>query len=120
MTEIKSKLEMSAAGCAAGAVNGVFGGGGGMVVVPLLTSVGKKPPLVAHATAILIILPVSLASAVVYLINGWFDTELFIAVCLGVLAGGFAGAKTLGMISPASATIAFAAVMFAAGVRLMV
>ena len=120
MPGIKTKIKIAAAGCAAGAVNGVFGGGGGMIVVPLLTAVGEKPPLVAHATAILVILPVSLASAVVYLINGWFDTELFVAVCLGVLAGGFAGAKTLGLISPASATIAFAAVMFAAGVRLMI
>lgn len=120
MAKVRSGMEMAAAGCAAGAVNGVFGGGGGMIVVPLLTSVGKKPPLVAHATAILVILPVSLASAVVYLINGWFDTELFLAVCLGVLAGGFAGAKALGLISPAAATIAFAVVMFAAGVRLMI
>ncbi len=120
MADIKSKMEMLGAGCAAGAVNGVFGGGGGMIVVPLLTAVGKKPPLVAHATAILVILPVSLASAIVYLINGWFDTELFIAVCLGVIAGGFGGAKMLGMISPSAATIAFAAVMFAAGIRMII
>lgn len=90
-----------------------------MVVVPLLSGVGEKPPLVAHATAILVILPVSLASAVVYLWGGHFDTELFLAVGLGVLAGGFAGAKILNAISPAAATMAFAAVMFAAGVRMI-
>lgn len=106
-------------GCAAGAVNGIFGGGGGMIVVPLLTSVGQKPPLVAHATAILVILPVSLASAIVYLVGGWFDAELFVAVSIGVVLGGAAGAKLLGSITPAAATVAFAAVMFAAGVRMM-
>jgi len=115
----KGKLSLGAAGCAAGAVNGIFGGGGGMIVVPLLTSVGQKPPLVAHATAILVILPVSLASAIVYLLGGWFDAELFIAVSIGVVLGGAAGAKLLGSITPAAATVAFAAVMFAAGVRMM-
>ena len=110
----------AAAGCAVGAVNGVFGGGGGIIVVPLLTGVGKKPPLVAHATAILVILPVCIASAAVYLANGWFDAELFVAVSIGMLAGGVAGAKLLGAVSPAAATLVFAAVMCAAGVRMLV
>ncbi len=117
--EMKQNAAMSAAGCAVGAVNGIFGGGGGMIVVPLLTSVGKKPPLVAHATAILIILPVSLASSVVYLCSGLFETELFLAVGIGVLAGGFAGARLLGKISPAVATLVFAVVMLAAGLRML-
>lgn len=117
--KIKQNAAMVAAGCAVGAVNGIFGGGGGMIVVPLLTSVGKKPPLVAHATAILIILPVSLASSIVYLCAGLFETELFLAVGIGVLAGGFAGARLLGKISPAVATLVFAAVMLAAGLRML-
>ena len=120
MTDKKSGAKLAAAGCAVGAVNGVFGGGGGMIVVPLLTGVGKKPPLVAHATAILVILPVCIASAAVYFANGWFDAELFVAVSIGMLAGGIAGAKLLGAVSPAAATLVFAAVMFAAGVRMLV
>lgn len=115
----KERVQLAAAGCAVGAVNGIFGGGGGMIVVPLLAGAAKKPPLVAHATAILVILPVCLASAAVYLANGWFDAELFIAVSLGMLAGGAAGAKLLGAISPKAATVAFAAVMFAAGIRMI-
>ena len=90
-----------------------------MIVVPLLTGVGKKPPLVAHATAILIILPVSAVSAAVYLWAGMFDMELFLAVSIGVLAGGFAGAKLLGAVSPAAATMVFAVVMLAAGLRMI-
>lgn len=119
MSAYKKKVLLALAGCAVGAVNGLFGGGGGMVVVPLLTGVAKKPPLVAHATAILVILPVSLVSAAVYLWGGHFDIELFLSVGLGVLVGGFAGAKLLNAISPAAATIAFAAVMFAAGIRMI-
>ena len=116
---IKSAAKMAAAGIFTGAVNGIFGGGGGMVVVPLLQANGRSA-LSAHATAILIILPVCLASAAVYLAGGWFDAELFLAVGMGVLAGGAAGAKLLGAITPAAATLVFAAVMFAAGVRMIV
>lgn len=119
MQKAKKNFLLSLAGCAVGAVNGAFGGGGGMIVVPLLTGVGKKPPLVAHATAILIILPVSLVSSVVYLVNGLFDTELFMAVGLGVMLGGFLGARLLGKVSPAAATLAFAAVMLAAGLKMI-
>ena len=96
MARGKQNFLMAAAGCAVGAVNGIFGGGGGMLVVPLLTAAGGKPPLVAHATAILVILPVS----------------------LGMLAGGVAGAQLLDACSPAAVTMAFAAVMFAAGLRM--
>ena len=91
-----------------------------MIVVPLLAAAGGKPPLVAHATAILVILPVCLASAAVYLLGGQFDTDLFLAVSLGVLPGGVLGARFLNTISPAAATAVFAAVMFAAGIRMIV
>lgn len=119
MKGVAQAAKMSAAGIFTGAVNGIFGGGGGMLVVPLLQANGRQP-LAAHATAILIILPVCFASAVVYLCGGWFDAELFLAVGIGVLAGGAAGARLLGSITPASATLVFAAVMFAAGVRMIV
>lgn len=115
----RRRMLLAAAGAAAGAVNGMFGGGGGMLVVPLLSAAGK-PPLVAHATAILVILPVSLASAVVYLLHGQFDLELFLAVTLGVLPGGALGAQCLSRISPDAATAVFAAVMFAAGIKMIV
>ena len=115
---VKRRALAAVSGAAVGAVNGIFGGGGGMIVVPLLTAAGK-PPLVAHATAILVILPVSLVSAAVYLFYGRFDPELFLAVTLGVVPGGMLGAQLLSRISPAAAMAVFAAVMFAAGVRMI-
>lgn len=119
MEKKANKILLGACGGITGAVNGIFGGGGGMIVVPLLTSLADKPPLVAHATAILIILPVSLASGIIYLINGYFDTELFLSVSLGVLFGGFLGAGALNKLSAGTATIIFAAVMFAAGLKMI-
>ena len=108
-----------AGGGAVGIVNGVFGGGGGMIAVPLLERIERRGTAAAHATAILIILPVSFVSAVLYLINGYFDAELFIAVSLGVTFGGFLGARALNLMSAGEATLLFAAVMFAAGIRMI-
>ncbi len=115
----KERLLLAAGGLAAGAANGFFGGGGGMIVVPFLTSFAKKDALCAHATAILVILPVSFVSAVFYLVNGYFETELFLAVGIGVAVGGFLGARALNRMSGGAATLLFAAVMFAAGVRMI-
>lgn len=115
----RNEWVLGGGGIVTGAVNGLFGGGGGMIVVPFLTAFAKKPPLVAHATAILIILPVSFVSGVLYLINGYFQTELFLSVCIGVTFGGFLGARALNLLSAGEATLLFAAVMFAAGVRMI-
>ena len=54
-TEVKSIV----CGAATGAANGLFGGGGGMIAVPLLRAQGLEEKR-AHATAIAVILPVSL------------------------------------------------------------
>lgn len=115
----KQNILLILSGIFTGAVNGVFGGGGGMIAVPLLNSLLQKPTNVSHATAILVILPISFASGVMYLFNGYFDAELFIAVGLGVLAGGFFGAELLGKLSAGSITLIFAIIMFAAGIKMI-
>ncbi|MDE7395914.1 MAG: TSUP family transporter, partial [Clostridiales bacterium] len=79
-------------GLVIGFINGFFGGGGGMLCVPLLEKVIGVPTKQAHATAILVILPVSIASAVVYAISGTFSLLPVLPVSGGVLAGGVAGA----------------------------
>ncbi len=115
----KQNILLILSGIFTGAVNGVFGGGGGMIAVPLLNSLLQKPTNVSHATAILVILPISFASGIMYLFNGYFDAELFIAVGLGVLAGGFFGAELLGKLSAGSITLIFAIIMFAAGIKMI-
>ena len=115
----KQNLLLILSGIFTGAVNGVFGGGGGMIAVPLLNSLLKKPTNVSHATAILVILPISLASGIIYLLNGYFDAELFIAVGIGGLIGGFLGAELLGKLSAGTITLIFAVIMFAAGIKMI-
>lgn len=105
-------------GSAVGVANGLFGGGGGMIAVPVLKAAGRSAPS-AHATAIAVILPASIASAAVYLLHGFIPLALFLPVALGVLLGGFLGAKLLARASASAVTIAFAALMLAAGLRML-
>ena len=78
-------------GCAVGTANSVFGGGGGMLAVPLLEQTGISSQK-AHATAILVILPVSILTFILYAIRGIYDFSVLIPTALGVTVGGFLGA----------------------------
>ena len=106
-------------GSVAGICNGLLGGGGGMIVVPMLTYVLKKENHVSHATAILIILPMSIISGVLYLILGSFDFETGLPTTLGVIVGGVVGAFLLKKISSKGLTILFSVVMMTAGVKML-
>lgn len=101
-----------------GIANGLFGGGGGMLAVPLLRANGLSP-LKAHATAIAVILPASVVSGAVYLSYGLAPLSVLLPVALGVVAGGFFGAKLLGILPERTVTFLFACVMLAAGVRML-
>ena len=116
----KEKFYMALAGAGVGLINGFFGGGGGMVVLPVLTMLFKYEQKNAHATAIAVILPISVVSAIAYLLGGvekifTLDT-LFVSV--GVMAGGLLGALLLKKINNAWLSKIFAVVMLVAGVKL--
>lgn len=113
----KNKAGLIGGGVLIGIANGLFGGGGGMLAVPLLRANGLDP-LKAHATAIAVILPASAVSGAVYLFYGLTPPNVLLPVALGVAAGGFLGARLLGVLSGRTVTFFFACVMLAAGVRL--
>ena len=102
-------------GSAVGSANGVFGGGGGMIAVPLLARIEGIGERQAHAPAIALILPASLVSAAVYLWAGLVPWAVFLPVALGVLAGGYLGAKLLPVLPPRALSLLFAVLMLAAG-----
>jgi uncharacterized membrane protein YfcA len=106
-------------GVFAGIVNGVFGGGGGMVVVPMLTSLLKCAPKKAHATALFIILPLSLTSAVFYAAFGSLNLRMAIPVTIGVVAGGVSGAFLLSKLSSRWIVLIFSVVMAIAGIKML-
>lgn len=106
-------------GALTGSLNGIFGGGGGMVAVPYLEQIAGYPAPNAHATAIAAVLPATLVSAAVYLYFGLVPFSVLLPAALGVLLGGFLGAKLLSKLPPRYTSIAFAVVMLIAGVRMM-
>ncbi|MCM1437868.1 MAG: sulfite exporter TauE/SafE family protein [Roseburia sp.] len=103
-----------------GAINGLFGGGGGMIAVPVLADVLGYPRKQAHATAILIITPVCLVSAITYIANGFIDLSIIIPAALGNVAGGLAGAAALGKLPKFWVDVTFIALMLVAGVRMVI
>ena len=62
-------LALVLAGAGIGFINGFLGGGGGILVVCALLAILKMPQKEAHATAILVILPITLVSALVMIRN---------------------------------------------------
>lgn len=118
MKPLIRKSVMILGGIGIGFANGFFGGGGGMLCVPLLDKALKERTKVAHATAMLIILPISIASAVTYVSNGYFDLTLTLSVGGGVIAGGIIGALLLKKLNSGVIAIIFAVLMMAAGIKL--
>ena len=115
-TEIRNGKRLSV-GLAVGIANSLFGGGGGMLAVPLLQATGYENKR-AHATAILIILPVSLFSFLLYLARGLYDFSVLIPTALGVTLGGALGAKLLGKLPVKAVNFLFAFLQLVAGVFL--
>ncbi len=106
-------------GAVAGLVNGLFGGGGGMLVVPMLVYFLKLQSKKAHATAILIILPMSIVSGLLYASSKSLDLGLTIPTAIGVTIGGVIGAFALKKLSSKWVGIIFSVVMAFAGIKML-
>ena len=89
-----------------------------MIVVPLLCSVMKLEEKKAHATAVAVILPVSIVSAVVYLMKVPYDIPSGLFVTLGVVSGGVIGSYLLKVAPTGVVSIVFSLMMLVGGVKL--
>ena len=103
----------------AGFFNGLFGGGGGMIVVPMLIFLLKKQPRIAHATAIFIILPLSILSGIFYASFGSFELKSGIPTSIGVIVGGILGALLLSKLSSKKIMLIFTLAMAFAGAKML-
>ena len=83
-----------AAGFAAGAVNGLFGGGGGMVLIPLLSLFMKSRDHDLFHSSVAVILPICIISLIGSAMTGsipWLDALPWLP---GSAIGGYIAAKT--------------------------
>lgn len=114
------KIWLILSGIFMGFLNGFFGGGGGMVCVPILQKVLKLDAKKSHATAIMVIFPLSLVSAFIYVIGGHLSSLPLLTVGCGVVIGGVLGAFALKFLPPKAVRIIFALIMFAGGIKLII
>lgn len=86
------------AGAISGLSNGIFGAGGGMVAVPALEKLAGMPAKRAHASAICVILPLSIVTAIIYAANSNVEWSILPYVAPAFFIGGIIGAKLLNKI----------------------
>ncbi len=106
-------------GIVSGFLNGFFGSGGGTIVVPALEFIHKLEEHKAHATAILIIFPLSVISTLIYLKNGYIEVSPVLKVAGGSILGSIIGAKTLNKISSKMLRKFFGIVLIIAALRMV-
>ena len=114
----KTQVQRIVCGGLVGLANSFFGGGGGMIAVPLLKGTGLDEKE-SHATAILVILPVSLLSFFIYFARGYFQASVAIPAGIGVLFGGLLGAKALQKLPVKWVGVTFAVLQAFAGAWLL-
>ena len=115
----KYKALLIITGVVTGICSGLFGGGGGIIVVPMLAILLSLEEKKAHATAIAVILPITLVSGLIQIYYGNYDLETGIPTLIGVVLGGIIGAIILKFINNKLLVKIFAFVMFFAGIKLL-
>lgn len=118
--KILSFLYLLLIGCFIGFINGFWGGGGGMVCVPTLTNLLGVPDKKAHATTILIMLPLSIASFIVYMLKGNVQWATAGVITGGFVLGGIAGALILKKINNTVLRIVFSLVIIAGAIKMLI
>lgn len=112
-------LILAAVGLSTGFVNGLFGSGGGTIAVPAMVFLMGIREQTAHATAIAVILPLSVISSVIYFKNSFVDWNLTLIVSLGGMVGAYIGAKILNRFSESALRKIFGISMIAAAIRMV-
>ena len=107
-------------GAIIGFINGFWGGGGGMICVPLLINILRLPEKKAHATTLLIMLPLSLASLIIYIFSGNLPIIKSINIGVGFIIGGIIGAIVLKFISNTWLGVVFSLIIIAGGLKLII
>jgi len=106
-------------GLITGLANGLFGAGGGTVLVPVLERFKPLETHKAHATALAVILPLSVISALVYVWGIDVDWLAVGFVSIGGVVGGLIGAKLLRKLSACWLNILFGLFMAVGAIRML-
>lgn len=105
-------------GLLVGLVNGFLGAGGGMIAVPALKSVGLSTKQ-SHENAVAVILPLTILSAVLYLLNDRVALADAWSYIPGGLIGALIGTFLMKKISNIWLTRIFGGFMIFSGLRML-
>jgi uncharacterized membrane protein YfcA len=86
-------VAMATAAFFSGAASGFFGVGGGVLVVPALVMIGRLPLKQATATSSLCLMTSAACGGMVHWSSGILQPDVVAASMVGVLPGGFLGAR---------------------------
>lgn len=106
-------------GIITGFINGLFGSGGGTIAVPAMVLFLDADEHKAHATAIAIILPLTIISSFFYINNRFLNWDIAWKVIIGGVVGGYLGAKLLNICPANILRKIFALFMIFAAVRMI-
>ena len=116
---MKKTIISAIVGMAVGFANGLFGSGGGTLLVPSLQKFFKIETHKSHATALVVILPLSILSAFFYIKGDAMDWGVLLWITAGGMLGGHVGAKLLNKLTSKWLHILFGAFMIAAGTKMI-
>ncbi|MBE6707356.1 MAG: sulfite exporter TauE/SafE family protein [Ruminococcaceae bacterium] len=123
-SEKKAKgIKLSLAGLLAGTVNGLLGAGGGIIIIYALNKIIGEKELDkngAFATALCIMLPISVLSVLIYSSRGHISMEGFGVFLLPAIIGGALGGVLLGKLNTAFLKKLFAGLVIISGILLLV
>lgn len=123
-SEKKAKgIKLSLAGLLAGTVNGLLGAGGGIIIIYALNKIVGEKELDkngAFATALCIMLPISVLSVLIYSSRGHISMEGFGVFLLPAVIGGALGGVLLGKLNTAFLKKLFAGLVIISGILLLV
>ena len=106
-------------GILAGICAGMFGIGGGLIIVPALVFFYRLTQHAAVGTSLgAILLPVGALSAWVYWKNGNHNITYSLLIAVGLLIGGFFGAKLVQPVSDMTLRRLFAGFLVIVGARM--
>ena len=112
-------IKNSLIGSISGFINGIFGSGGGTLLVPILNNILKVEEHKSHATALSIVVFLTVTSSFIYVSKGTYDLNLTFRVAIGSIIGGIIGAKILCKLTGKFLRISFGIIMIIAALRMV-
>ena len=112
-------LRVVLVGLLAGFLSGLFGVGGGILIVPALVLLLGFTQRLAHGTSLAAVLPIAIASLTTYAIEDKVDWKVGALLAVGAVVGAVVGTQILHRLPHDTLAIAFAVLLVATAVRLL-